>query len=112
MKIAPVHRAFQKFSDQVTHLICHTGQHFDENMSRIFFEELELPEPDYYLGVGSNTHAKQTAIIMERFEEVLMKEEPDVVLVPGDVNSTLACSLVAVKLGIKVGHVEGRSQKL
>ena len=106
MKIAPVHRAFRKFSDQVTHLICHTGQHFDENMSRVFFEELELPEPDYYLGVGSNTHAKQTAIIMERFEEVLLKEEPDVVLVPGDVNSTLACSLVASKLRIKVGHVE------
>ena len=106
MKVAPIHRAFQKYSDQVQHLICHTGQHYDVNMSKIFFEELELPQPDFYLGVGSGSHAEQTAKIMIEFEKVLIQENPDLVIVVGDVNSTIACSLVAVKLGIKVAHVE------
>ncbi len=106
MKVAPIHRAFQKYSDKVQHLICHTGQHYDVNMSKIFFEELELPQPDFYLGVGSGSHAEQTAKIMIEFEKVLLKEKPDLVIVVGDVNSTIACSLVAVKLGIKVAHIE------
>lgn len=106
MKVAPIHRAFQKYSDKVQHLICHTGQHYDVNMSKIFFEELELPQPDFYLGVGSGSHAEQTAKVMIEFEKVLLQEKPDLVIVVGDVNSTIACSLVAVKLGIKVAHVE------
>ncbi len=106
MKVAPIHRAFLKYSDDVQHLICHTGQHYDANMSKIFFEELELPQPNFYLGVGSGSHAEQTAKIMIEFEEVLLNEKPDLVIVVGDVNSTIACSLVAVKLGVKVAHVE------
>lgn len=106
MKVAPVHRSFQKYSNIVQHLICHTGQHYDVNMSDIFFKELELPKPDFYLGVGSGSHAEQTAKIMIEFEKVLIAEKPDLVIVVGDVNSTIACSLVAVKLGIKVAHVE------
>ncbi len=106
MKIAPLHRAFQKYKDQIQHLICHTGQHYDVNMSKVFFEELELPKPDFYLGVGSGSHAEQTAKIMIEFEKVLLKEKPNLIIVVGDVNSTVACSLVAVKLGIKVAHVE------
>lgn len=106
MKVAPIHRAFQKFNDKIKHLICHTGQHYDVNMSNIFFEELELPPPDFYLGVGSGSHAEQTAKIMIEFEKVLLNEKPNLVIVVGDVNSTIACSLVAVKLGIKVAHVE------
>lgn len=106
MKVAPIHRAFQKYSDKVKHLICHTGQHYDVNMSKVFFEELELPEPDFYLGVGSGSHAEQTAKIMIEFEKVVLSEKPDLIIVVGDVNSTIACSLVAVKLGVKVAHVE------
>ncbi|MGB9664229.1 MAG: non-hydrolyzing UDP-N-acetylglucosamine 2-epimerase [Ignavibacteria bacterium] len=106
MKVAPIHRAFLKYSDDVQHLICHTGQHYDANMSKIFFEELELPQPNFYLGVGSGSHAEQTAKIMIEFEKVLLNEKPDLVIVVGDVNSTIACSLVAVKLGVKVAHVE------
>ncbi len=106
MKVAPIHRSFQKYKDRIKHLICHTGQHYDVNMSKIFFEELELPQPEFYLGVGSGSHAEQTAKIMIEFEKVLLNEKPDLVIVVGDVNSTIACSLVAVKLGIKVAHVE------
>jgi UDP-N-acetylglucosamine 2-epimerase (non-hydrolysing) len=106
MKIAPVHRAFLKHSKAVTHLICHTGQHYDERMSKIFFKDLELPEPDFYLGAGSGSHAEQTAKIMIEFEKIVIAEKPDLVIVAGDVNSTIACSLVAVKLGIKVAHIE------
>ena len=90
----------------INHLICHTGQHYDDKMSKVFFEELELPKPDFYLGVGSGSHAEQTGRIMIEFEKVLLKEKPDLVIVVGDVNSTIACSLTAVKLGIKVAHVE------
>ena len=105
MKVAPLHRAFRQFPD-VTHMIVHTGQHYDANMSKVFFEELELPEPDVYLGIGSGSHAVQTAKVMVEFEQVLLRERPDLVIVVGDVNSTVACSLVAVKLGIRVAHVE------
>jgi UDP-N-acetylglucosamine 2-epimerase (non-hydrolysing) len=106
MKAAPVHKAFQFYRGSVQHLICHTGQHYDEKMSKIFFEELELPQPDYYLGVGSGSHAEQTAKIMIEFEKILLKENPDLVMVYGDVNSTIACSLVSSKYGIKIAHVE------
>ena len=106
MKIAPLHRAFQNYKNEIQHLICHTGQHYDEKMSKIFFEDLELPKPDFYLGVGSGSHAEQTANVMIKFEKVLLEEKPDAILVVGDVNSTIACSLTASKLHIKVIHVE------
>lgn len=106
MKIAPLHRAFLEYKGEVEHLICHTGQHYDERMSEIFFKDLGLPEPDFYLAAGSGTHAEQTAKIMIAFEKTLLKEKPDLVIVAGDVNSTIACSLVAVKLGIKIAHIE------
>jgi len=106
IKIAPLYRELEKHKDKFIHKICHTGQHFDENMSKIFFHDLELPEPDFNLGVGSGSQAEQTAGIMIKFEEVCVKEKPDLIIVVGDVNSTLACSLVAAKTGIKIAHVE------
>jgi UDP-N-acetylglucosamine 2-epimerase (non-hydrolysing) len=106
MKIAPIHKAFLKYKDTVTHLICHTGQHYDEKMSKVFFEDLELPKPDFYLGIGSGSHAEQTGKIMMEFEKILLEEKPDLVLVVGDVNSTIACTLTASKLHIKTVHVE------
>lgn len=106
MKVAPIHKAFQKYNGTVQHLICHTGQHYDKKMSKIFFEDLEMPQPDFYLGVGSGSHAEQTANVMIEFEKILLKEKPDLIIVVGDVNSTVACSLVAAKLNIKVAHVE------
>lgn len=106
MKVAPLHKAFQKYESSVKHLICHTGQHYDENMSKIFFHDLELPQPDFYLGVGSGSHAKQTANVMTGFEKILLEQQPDLIVVVGDVNSTIACSLVAAKMGIKISHVE------
>jgi len=86
--------------------IVHTGQHYDSGMSDVFFQELGIPEPDYHLGVGSGTHAEQTARIMVAFEKVCLEERPDLVMVVGDVNSTLACAIVAKKLCIPVAHVE------
>jgi UDP-N-acetylglucosamine 2-epimerase (non-hydrolysing) len=106
MKVAPIHKAFLKYDKNVTHLICHTGQHYDVNMSDIFFNQLGLPKPDYYLGIGSGSHAEQTGKIMIEFEKLLLKEIPDLIIVVGDVNSTIACSLTAQKLHIKVAHVE------
>ena len=113
MKVAPIYRAVNKHNDaiqnssfKIHHLICHTGQHYDEKMSKVFFEDLELPQPDFYLGVGSGSHAEQTANVMVEFEKILIQEKPDMVLVVGDVNSTIACSLTAKKLHIKVIHVE------
>ncbi|PLX02226.1 MAG: UDP-N-acetylglucosamine 2-epimerase (non-hydrolyzing) [Marinilabiliales bacterium] len=106
IKIAPVHRAFEKYSDNIKHIICHTGQHFDDKMSKVFFDELQMPKPDYFLGLGGGSHAVQTARIMVEFEKILLDEKPDLVIVPGDVNSTLAASLVAAKLHIPVAHVE------
>jgi UDP-N-acetylglucosamine 2-epimerase (non-hydrolysing) len=106
MKIAPIHFQFLKHSNIISHLICHTGQHYDEKMSKIFFDELGLPKPDFYLGVGSGSHAVQTAGVMVAFEKILLEEKPDLVIVAGDVNSTIACSLVAKKMHIPVAHVE------
>ena len=108
MKVAPIHKAFNQpeFQGIVNHLICHTGQHYDEKMSKVFFEDLELPVPDFYLGVGSGSHAEQTAKIMIHFEKILIQEKPDLVIVVGDVNSTIACTLTAAKLHIKTAHVE------
>jgi len=106
IKIAPIHRSFQRYSDDIKHLICHTGQHFDEKMSKVFFDELQMPKPDYYLGIGGGSHAVQTSRIMVEFEKILLEEKPDLVIVPGDVNSTIAASLVASKLHIPVAHVE------
>jgi len=105
MKIAPIHREFMKYGD-VSSKIVHTGQHYDAQMSGIFFSQLEMPEPDYFLGVGAGSHTQQTAGIMLEFEKVIHIEKPDLVLVAGDVNSTLACALVAVKEQIPVVHVE------
>jgi UDP-N-acetylglucosamine 2-epimerase (non-hydrolysing) len=106
MKVAPIVAAMRRRHDEFQPLLVHTGQHYDEVMSEAFFRDLEMPEPDVYLGVGSSSHAAQTAAIMQAFEPVLIKEQPDWVVVVGDVNSTLACSLVSVKLGIRVAHVE------
>ncbi len=126
MKVAPLHKVFLSMKNtlsgsevpndvsginknhvsNIQHLICHTGQHYDEKMSKVFFDELELPKPDFYLGVGSGSHAEQTGRVMIEFEKILLAENPDVVLVVGDVNSTIACSITAAKLGIKVAHVE------
>ncbi|WOO42930.1 non-hydrolyzing UDP-N-acetylglucosamine 2-epimerase [Rubellicoccus peritrichatus] len=105
MKAAPVYFAIRERS-KFQQLLVHTGQHYDERMSKIFFQQLGMPEPDINLEVGSASHAVMTAKIMIAFEEVVLKEKPDLVLVYGDVNSTIACALVAVKLGVKVGHVE------
>lgn len=106
MKVAPIVKAMERRATQFTPLVVHTGQHYDASMSDAFFRDLDLPKPDRYLGVGSGSHAAQTAAVMERFEPVVLEEKPDWVLVVGDVNSTLACALVCVKLGIKVAHVE------
>ena len=111
MKIAPIIRAMEKHNaspgtEHIEHVLVHTGQHYDYEMSRIFFEELEIPEPDVHLGVGSGTHAEQTGKVMIEVEKVLSKERPDLVVVVGDVNSTLAGALAAVKLRIPVAHVE------
>ena len=106
MKVAPIVAAMKKRSTEFLPLVVHTGQHYDAAMSDAFFTDLELPQPDIHLGVGSGSHAVQTAAVMERFEPVVLKEKPDWVLVVGDVNSTIACALVCVKLGVKVAHVE------
>lgn len=105
MKIAPIYRASLDSND-IDCQIIHTGQHYDHEMSQAFFEELEIPEPAYHLEAGSGSHAAQTAKIMIAFEKVCDTEKPDLVMVVGDVNSTLACSVVAKKAGIKVAHVE------
>src|SRR3989442_8219158 len=106
MKVAPIVDAMKRREREFTPLIVHTGQHYDSLMSDAFFHDLELPAPDVHLGVGSASHAAQTAAVMERFEPVVLREKPDWVLVVGDVNSTLACALVCSKLGVKVAHVE------
>lgn len=106
MKVAPVVEAMKRRAAEFAQLIVHTGQHYDAQMSDAFFNDLGLPKPDVYLGVGSGSHAAQTAAVMQSFEPVVLQEKPDWVLVVGDVNSTLACALVCAKLGIKVAHVE------
>ena len=106
IKVAPIVAAMKRREREFTPLLVHTGQHYDAAMSDVFLRDLELPVPDVHLGVGSASHAVQTAKVMERFEPVLAREQPDWVLVVGDVNSTLACALVCSKLGIKLAHVE------
>ena len=106
MKMAPILRAFAAHDPPMPALLVHTGQHYDRNMSDRLFEDLRLPQPDINLEVGSGTHAVQTAEVMRRFEPVLDERQPSAVLVVGDVNSTLACTLVAVKKGVPVVHVE------
>lgn len=106
IKMAPIIREMEKYRDEFEQILVHTGQHYDDNMSRVFFDQLGLPQPDVNLEVGSGSHAQQTARIMLRFEPVLIEYCPDWVIVVGDVNSTLACTLVCSKLGFKVAHVE------
>lgn len=106
MKVGPVWREMKKFPGTLRPVILHTGQHYDASMSGSFFADLELPEPEIHFGVGSGSQAVQTARIMTRCEEVLLKEKPDLVVVVGDVNSTLACALAAAKLLIPIAHVE------
>jgi len=105
MKIAPLYHALVK-EEWVEPVIVHTGQHYDLNMSHAFFQDLRLPQPHIHLGVGSGTHAEQTGGVMIAYEKVLVENKPDLVVVVGDVNSTVACTLAAVKLGIKVAHLE------
>lgn len=106
MKIAPISAEMKRRSGEFLPMIVHTGQHYDAAMSDAFFDDLGMPRPDVSLGVGSGSHAVQTAKIMTEFEPVVLREKPDWVLVVGDVNSTIACALVCAKLGIKVAHVE------
>jgi UDP-N-acetylglucosamine 2-epimerase (non-hydrolysing) len=106
VKMAPVIAELRRRLPDAHHVLIHTGQHYDRMMSEVFVDELELPAPDHLLGVGSGTHAQQTARVMERLEPVLEKERPELVIVPGDVNSTLAAALVTVKLGIALAHLE------
>jgi UDP-N-acetylglucosamine 2-epimerase (non-hydrolysing) len=105
MKIAPIVAEMKKVPD-IQGVLVHTGQHYSEGMSDVFFRDLGIPVPDVYLGVGSGSHAEQTARIMVEFENVCLREEPDLVLVVGDVNSTMACAIVSAKLVIPVAHVE------
>ncbi|MCD6567776.1 MAG: UDP-N-acetylglucosamine 2-epimerase (non-hydrolyzing), partial [Dehalococcoidia bacterium] len=114
MKIAPLIRAIQKHNEEVAttgsrhidHLLVHTGQHYDYEMSQVFFQDLEIPVPDFHLDVGSGTHAEQTGKVMIEFEKLLFQEKPDLVVVVGDVNSTIAAALAAVKVHIPTAHVE------
>ena len=118
VKAAAVRRAIEAYNKQsslsgrrrskkeLQEVLVHTGQHYDYVMDGVFFEELELPRPDHHLGVGSGSHAQQTALMLERIEVVLQNEKPDVVMVYGDTNSTLAGALTAAKLNIPVAHVE------
>ena len=112
MKIAPLMRAIDKHNAAaskaaaIESFLVHTGQHYDYEMSQVFFEDLEMPEPDIHLGIGSGTHAEQTGRAIIEIEKVILKEKPDLVMVVGDVNSTLSGAIAAVKLHIPVAHVE------
>jgi len=111
IKLAPLVRSCEKFG--VEYKIVHTGQHYDSNLSDVFFEDLDIKEPEYHLDVGSSTHADQTAKVMQRFEMVCLHDLPDIVVVVGDVNSTMACALVTSKLnGVKLAHVEAGLRSL
>jgi len=105
MKIAPLIAEYAKYPD-IDPILVHTGQHYDEKMSDLFFKDLGIPKPDMNLEIGSGSHAVQTAEIMKAFEQVVLDQQPDAVVVVGDVNSTIACGMVAVKLGTKLVHVE------
>jgi UDP-N-acetylglucosamine 2-epimerase (non-hydrolysing) len=106
MKVAPIIREFRKHEDVFDWRLVHTGQHYDHGMSDVFFEELGIPQPHFHMGAGGGSHAEQTARIMVAFEKYCEETKPDMVMVVGDVNSTLACSIVAKKLNIQVAHVE------
>jgi len=111
MKLAPIELELARHKSLFTHLIVHTGQHYDHKLSKVFFKDLNLPEPDIFLGAGSGSHAEQTARIMVEFEKVVLKEKPDLVIVFGDVNSTIACALVCSKIHhnggtIPIAHIE------
>ncbi|MBI5049138.1 MAG: UDP-N-acetylglucosamine 2-epimerase (non-hydrolyzing) [Deltaproteobacteria bacterium] len=106
MKIPSIMEEMEKHPDRLEPVLVHTGQHYDKSMSKVFFEDLQIPEPDINLEIGSGSHAEQTAGIMLKFEKILLTEKPDLVLVLGDVNSTLACSVTASKLSVPVAHVE------
>src|SRR6202165_1044327 len=105
MKVAPVLSALRQYA-KIKQSLIHTGQHYDTNMSDVFFQQLEIPAPDVNMGVGSGSHAQQTAGIMSGFAPIVLERKPDLVLVYGDVNSTVAAALACSKLQIKVGHVE------
>jgi UDP-N-acetylglucosamine 2-epimerase (non-hydrolysing) len=105
MKLAPVERELRKYKHLYTHKIVHTGQHYDYRLSQVFFKDLDMPKPDIYLGAGSGSHAEQTAKIITAFEKVVLKEKPDLVIVFGDVNSTLACAIVCSKIHHNGGRV-------
>jgi UDP-N-acetylglucosamine 2-epimerase (non-hydrolysing) len=105
MKIAPIAHELARHPE-IRHVLVHTGQHYDANMSKVFFEDLEIPHPDIDLGVGSGSHSEQTAKVMQLFEDVVHREKPALVVVVGDVNSTMAATLVAAKLHVPVAHVE------
>jgi UDP-N-acetylglucosamine 2-epimerase (non-hydrolysing) len=106
VKAAPLHRALRQFPDEFEVRLVHTGQHYDASMSDVFFADLDMPTPDVFLDVGSADHGTQTGTIMIRYEAAFLETRPDLVLVLGDVNSTVACALVATKQGVRVGHVE------
>jgi len=105
MKIAPIHRLMEA-AEGIEPVLVHTGQHYDKVMSKVFFKDLDLPEPKIYLGVGSGSHAQQTGAIMIELEKIMFETSPDLILVVGDVNSTMAAALVASKLSIPIAHVE------
>ncbi len=105
MKVAPLHPAIQAMEGWESKIV-HTGQHFDAKMSDVFFTQLELPKPDFFLGIGGGTHSEVTAKIMLAFEPIVQAEKPDLIIVVGDVTSTLACTLVAIKMDIPLAHVE------
>ena len=114
MKIGPIISAIRDRSNverahgrsEIEQYLVHTGQHYDQELSALFFQQLGIPTPDVNLGVGSGSHAFQTAEVMKKFEVICLKQRPSHVLVVGDVNSTVACALVAVKMGIAIVHVE------
>ena len=104
MKIAPIYAELLKRKQNL--ILLHTGQHYDDNMSKVFFDDLGMPKPDIYLGIGSGSHAYQTATVMIEFEKICMEKSPNMVVVVGDVNSTVACSIVCAKMRIPCAHVE------
>ena len=112
IKSAPLIREMGKHSREFKFILVHTGQHYDYEMSKVFFEDLELPEPHFHLGAGSGTHAEQTAMVMLALEKVLLSERPGLVVVFGDVNSTSAGALTAAKMHIPVAHVEAGTEEL
>lgn len=106
IKIMPLIREFRRYPGKIRYTLVHTGQHYDNAMSDSFFKDLSIPKPDIYLGIGSATHGKQTARVMENIEEILLKKRYDLLIVVGDVNSTIAAALAASKLGVKIAHIE------